>query len=166
MINPARPADEAPWSTDDAARLYRTAAWGEGYFSINAAGHVEVSVPGQGPRVDLAELAEHGITVNAVAPGPTETDLFRQNNPVGSAGEARYLSAVPMRRFGEPAEVARANTRDLIHALEGERAATLVPAGGVATGVAATKVDRRTRVHAPVQHREKAHQITRQQHRV
>ena len=65
MINPARPADEAPWSTDDAARLYRTAAWGEGYFSINAAGHVEVSVPGQGPRVDLAELADeiqlHGL---------------------------------------------------------------------------------------------------------
>ncbi|MFM9974714.1 MAG: SDR family oxidoreductase, partial [Beijerinckiaceae bacterium] len=38
----------------------------------------------------------------------TETELFRQNNPVGSAGEARYLSAVPMRRFGAPAEIAAA----------------------------------------------------------
>lgn len=29
------------------------------------------------------ELATTGITVNAVSPGPTETELFRVNNPVG-----------------------------------------------------------------------------------
>ncbi|MCF8481862.1 MAG: SDR family oxidoreductase [Rhodospirillum sp.] len=52
------------------------------------------------------ELASSGITVNAVSPGPTETELFRQNNPVGSEGEARYLSGVPMRRFGRPEEIA------------------------------------------------------------
>jgi NAD(P)-dependent dehydrogenase (short-subunit alcohol dehydrogenase family) len=52
------------------------------------------------------ELATSGITVNAVAPGPTETELFRANNPSGSAGEARYLAGVPMRRFGRPDEIA------------------------------------------------------------
>jgi len=30
------------------------------------------------------ELATDGITANAIAPGPTETELFRSNNPKGS----------------------------------------------------------------------------------
>lgn len=54
------------------------------------------------------ELATTGITVNTVAPGPTETELFRANNPPGSEGERRYLSAVPMARFGRPDEIAAA----------------------------------------------------------
>lgn len=56
------------------------------------------------------ELAATGITVNAVAPGPIETALFRENNPPGSAGERRYLSAIPMGRLGRPEEVAAAIT--------------------------------------------------------
>lgn len=52
------------------------------------------------------ELAATGITINAVSPGPTETELFRANNAPGSEGEARYLAGVPMRRLGRPEEIA------------------------------------------------------------
>jgi len=59
-------------------------------------------------RTMAAELAGDGITANAIAPGPTETELFRTNNPQGSDGEARFLSKVPMRRFAHPDEIAGA----------------------------------------------------------
>ncbi|MFA4912788.1 MAG: SDR family oxidoreductase [Comamonadaceae bacterium] len=54
------------------------------------------------------ELADYNITVNAVAPGPIETELFRHTHPVGSDAEKRVLSTVPMRRLGTPADVAAA----------------------------------------------------------
>jgi 3-oxoacyl-[acyl-carrier protein] reductase len=52
------------------------------------------------------ELAETGITVNVVAPGPTETELFRANNPPGGEGQRRFLAATPMGRFAQPDEIA------------------------------------------------------------
>lgn len=54
------------------------------------------------------ELATTGITVNTVAPGPTETELFRKNSPPGSLSEKKFLSFVPMNRFGKPDEIAAA----------------------------------------------------------
>jgi 3-oxoacyl-[acyl-carrier protein] reductase len=59
-------------------------------------------------RTIAIEQAHCGITVNAVAPGPTETELFRDNNPPGSEGEARYLAQIPLRRLGRPEEIAAA----------------------------------------------------------
>ncbi|WP_095631317.1 SDR family oxidoreductase [Pseudomonas sp. PICF141] len=56
------------------------------------------------------ELAQSGITVNAIAPGPVDTDLFRSANPEGSPGEAAYVAAVPMGRLGQPHEIAAAAT--------------------------------------------------------
>ena len=59
-------------------------------------------------RTMAVELAPSGITANAVAPGPTETELFRENNPKGGEGEKRYLAKVPMGRFASPEEIAAA----------------------------------------------------------
>jgi NAD(P)-dependent dehydrogenase (short-subunit alcohol dehydrogenase family) len=57
-------------------------------------------------RTWALELARTGITVNAVAPGPVETELFRENTPAGSEAEERFLSLIPMHRLGKPAEIA------------------------------------------------------------
>lgn len=59
-------------------------------------------------RTIAVEEAAHGITANAVAPGPTATELFRSNNPAGSNGEARYLAQIPVGRLGQPEEIAAA----------------------------------------------------------
>lgn len=55
-------------------------------------------------RTVAREVAAKGITVNAVAPGPVDTDLISGLEP------ARYdalIGAVPARRAGTPEEVAR-----------------------------------------------------------
>jgi NAD(P)-dependent dehydrogenase (short-subunit alcohol dehydrogenase family) len=52
------------------------------------------------------EFARAGITVNMVAPGAIETEMFARNNPAGSSRRAATESAVPMGRVGRPGEVA------------------------------------------------------------
>lgn len=54
------------------------------------------------------ELAPYGITVNAVSPGTTSTELARALCPEGSEQEKKVLSSIPMGRFAQPAEVAAA----------------------------------------------------------
>jgi len=54
------------------------------------------------------ELAEAGITVNGVAPGPTATATYYAANPPGSRGERYWIGLVPMQRFGTEDEVAAA----------------------------------------------------------
>ena len=59
-------------------------------------------------RTWALELAADGITVNVVAPGPIRTDMFHEVVAAGSDKERALAAAVPVKRLGEAADVARA----------------------------------------------------------
>ncbi len=52
------------------------------------------------------ELGPHGITVNAIGPGPIASPLFDRVNPPGAPATQAILDAIPLRRMGQPGEVA------------------------------------------------------------
>lgn len=80
-------------------------------------------MPGSGPyaatkaalrsyvRVWAAELAERGVRVNAVSPGPIETPIYAKMGMPPAQLDAfgqQIVSSVPLGRFGTPQEIAEA----------------------------------------------------------
>ena len=59
-------------------------------------------------RTWALETASHGITVNVVAPGPVETDMFHEVIPQGSPKAEQLARSIPVGRIGRPSDVARA----------------------------------------------------------
>lgn len=57
-------------------------------------------------RVMALSLADRGVRVNAVAPGTIATELAKNAVLTSDEAKARILSRTPMKRLGEPAEVA------------------------------------------------------------
>ncbi len=53
------------------------------------------------------ELGPRGITVNAIAPGPIATELYKKNNPMTPEQAAEVIARIPVRRLGTPEDVAR-----------------------------------------------------------
>jgi NAD(P)-dependent dehydrogenase (short-subunit alcohol dehydrogenase family) len=60
-------------------------------------------------RTWALELAPHGVTVNAIAPGPiAQTEMFESLIPREGPRMSAALRQIPAGRFGSPADVARA----------------------------------------------------------
>jgi glucose 1-dehydrogenase len=57
-------------------------------------------------RVMALALADHGIRVNGVAPGTIATELAAKAVLTSEEARARIMSRTPMKRLGEPAEIA------------------------------------------------------------
>ena len=56
-------------------------------------------------RPMAAEVARHGVTVNAVSPGYIATEML---DHIDEAGREAALGLVPMKRYGKPEEIAAA----------------------------------------------------------
>ncbi len=59
-------------------------------------------------RVMALALADHGIRVNAVAPGTIATELAAKAVLTSEEAKARIMSRTPMKRLGQPHEIADA----------------------------------------------------------
>src|SRR5207245_8068884 len=87
--------------SSDAARVGST---GEAVYSAAKGGVVSLT------KTLAREMARHGIRVNCVCPGPTDTPLLRDVTG-GDEGQRvidAMVRAVPMRRLARPEEVAAA----------------------------------------------------------
>jgi len=54
------------------------------------------------------EQGQYGITVNAIGPGPIATELFMSGNPPDSPKTRQIIETIPVKRMGEPADIAHA----------------------------------------------------------
>lgn len=59
-------------------------------------------------RTWALELGQYGINVNAVAPGPVETELYRKNNPMTDEQRHSLTERIPLKRLGQPDDIANA----------------------------------------------------------
>jgi NAD(P)-dependent dehydrogenase (short-subunit alcohol dehydrogenase family) len=65
-------------------------------------------------RTAALEAGRHGVRVNAVCPGPIESDMMRRldkalsaQDPSRAAGQADAARSIPLQRYASPADVAR-----------------------------------------------------------
>lgn len=81
------------------------AALGKPRFAIYAA--TKAGLVGLTRSLAL-ELGRHGVTVNAIAPGPVSTPMFNDANPPGSPQTKRLIEGIAVGRMGTPEDIAEA----------------------------------------------------------
>ena len=87
-------------------------------------------------RVWALEFGCHGITANAIGPGPIRTELFERANPPDSPRTRAIVESVPVKRVGTPEDVAHAVSYFLDARSGFVTGQVLYVCGGMTVGVA------------------------------
>lgn len=80
----------------------RVGSSGEAVYSATKGGVIAFT------KTLAREVARHGVTVNCVCPGPTDTALLEQVREYDEKLHASLARAIPLRRLGRPEDVAGA----------------------------------------------------------
>jgi 2-hydroxycyclohexanecarboxyl-CoA dehydrogenase len=80
----------------------RVGSSGEAVYSATKGGVIAFT------KTLAREVARHGVTVNCVCPGPTDTALLEQVRAYDAKLHASLARAIPLRRLGRPEDVAAA----------------------------------------------------------
>jgi 2-hydroxycyclohexanecarboxyl-CoA dehydrogenase len=80
----------------------RVGSSGEAVYSATKGGVIAFT------KTLAREVARHGVTVNCVCPGPTDTALLEQVREYDERLHASLARAIPLRRLGRPEDVAAA----------------------------------------------------------
>ncbi|MEL6621314.1 MAG: SDR family oxidoreductase [Pseudomonadota bacterium] len=87
-------------------------------------------------RTTALEVGGDGITVNLVAPGPIETEMFTKLQPVGSDARRKIVDTTAVGRVGTPAEIASAVSYFLSNDAGFTTGQSLYVCGGMSVGAA------------------------------
>lgn len=85
-------------------------------------------------KVWALELGQYNITSNAIAPGPIQTELFEKANPIDSPLTQEIINSIPVKRLGQPKDVAQAAVFFLNEKNSFITGQTLYICGGITVG--------------------------------
>ena len=86
-------------------------------------------------RTWALELAQFGITVNAIGPGPIATELFTSGNPPGAPKTIKIIESIPVKRMGQPEDIAHAASYLMDDRASFVTGQTLYVCGGMTVGL-------------------------------
>jgi NAD(P)-dependent dehydrogenase (short-subunit alcohol dehydrogenase family) len=86
-------------------------------------------------RTWALELAQYGITVNAIGPGPIATELFTSGNPPNAPKTIKIIENIPVKRMGQPEDIAHAAAYLIDDRSSFTTGQTLYVCGGMTVGL-------------------------------